>query len=86
MPKDLPESLSVSLVFQTGLLMFLFKTNIFIPEDHLQSPGGRKISCVRHSPGTERDLQCLRTERDLQCLMKSSEGHYKMEGFLQKGR
>lgn len=77
MPKDLPESLSVSLVFQTGLLMFLFKTNIFIPEDHLQSPGGRKISRVRHSPGTERDLQCL---------MKSSEGHYKMEGFLQKGR
>ena len=52
--------------------MFLFKTNIFIPEDHLQSPAGRKISCVRCSPGTEQDLLCA---------VKSSEGRYMVEGF-----
>lgn len=56
--------------------MFLFQTNAFIPEDRLQSPGGRKI-CAGPSPGMERDLLGA---------TNCSAGCYRVEGFLQKGR
>lgn len=41
--------------------MVLFETNVFVPEDHLRRPGGRK-TCVGHSLGIRQDPPECRAE------------------------